>query len=194
MLTELSQFFRQGAPELDDNIDLEALDAYLSSDDSPDDCMMLSDMDGFLHGVICSPVMIPSEEWMPVALGADPVDVPEWVLNDVTDLYMGIAQGFVADPPVVEPIFWQAREGHVIAMDWCEGFMQAVALRPKEWLRLTESGTDGHLVAPIMVHLLDDNGNSVMGLPQEELDQVLDEAADAIPEAVAEIFSYWRLG
>ena len=40
--------------------------------------------------------------------------------------------------------------------------MDAVALRPKEWLRLTESGTDGHLVAPIMVHLLDDNGNSVM--------------------------------
>ena len=56
--------------------------------------------------------------------------------------------------------------------------MQAVALRPKEWLRLTESGTDGHLVAPIMVHLLDDNGNSVMGIPQEELDQVLAEAAD----------------
>lgn len=192
MLTELNQFYRQSEPELDDNIDLEALDAYLSSDDSPDDCMMLSDMDGFLHGVICSPVMIPSQEWMPVALGTDPVDVPEWVLNDITDLYMGIAQGLVADPPIVEPIFWHAREGHVIAMDWCEGFMQAVALRPKEWLRLTESGTDGHLVAPIMVHLLDDNGNSVMGIPQEELDEVLAEAADAIPDAVIDIFNYWR--
>ena len=77
-------------------------------------------------------------------------------------------------------------------MDWCEGFMQAVALRPKEWLRLTESGTDGHLVAPIMVHLLDDNGNSVMGIPQEELDQVLAEAADAIPETVTGIFQFWR--
>ena len=77
-------------------------------------------------------------------------------------------------------------------MDWCEGFMQAVGLRPKEWLRLTESGTDGHLVAPIMVHLLDDNGNSVMGIPQEELDQVLAEAADAIPETVTGIFQLWR--
>lgn len=88
---------------------------------------------------------------MPVALGADPANVPEWVLNDLTDLYMGIAQGLVANTPVVEPIFWQAYEGHVIAMDWCEGLMQAVALTPKEWLRLTESGTDGHLVTPIMV-------------------------------------------
>ena len=105
---------------------------------------------------------------------------------------MGIAQGLVADPPVVEPIFWQAHEGHVIAMDWCEGFMQAVALRPKEWLRLTESGTDGYLVAPIMVHLLDDNGNSVMGIAQEELDQVLAEAADAIPDTVVSIYQFWR--
>ena len=56
---------------MDDNTDLAALDAYLSSEDSPDDCMMLSDLDGFLHGVICSPVAIPSEEWMTVALGAD---------------------------------------------------------------------------------------------------------------------------
>jgi uncharacterized protein len=80
----------------------------------------------------------------------------------------------------------------VIAMDWCEGFIDAVALRPKEWLRLTESGSDGHLVTPIMVHLMDDNGHSVMGIPHEELQQVLGEAADAIPETVTGIFQFWR--
>jgi uncharacterized protein len=174
------------------DVDLEALDAYLSSEDSPENCMMLSDLDGFLHGAICSPVTIPSEEWMPVALGSAPEDVLGWVLDDITDLYMGIAQGLMADPPVVEPIFWQAREGHLIAMDWCEGFMQAVALRPNEWLRLTESGTDGHLIAPIVINLLDDQGNSVMGIAQEELDEALAEAADGIPAAVAGIFAYWR--
>lgn len=177
---------------MNDIIDLEALDGYLSSDDSPENCMMLSDLDGFLHGVICSPVVISSEEWMAQALQIDPEEVPSWVLDDITDLYMGIAQGLMTDPPIVEPIFWQAREGHVIAMDWCAGFMQAVALRPKEWLRLTESGTDGHLVAPIVCHLLDENGNSVMGIPQEALDGALAEAADAIPHSVASIFSYWR--
>jgi uncharacterized protein len=154
--------------------------------------MMLSDLDGFLHGVICSPVSISSEEWMAVALGANPKDVPTWVIHDITDLYMGIAQDLITDPPVVEPIFWQAKEGHVIAMDWCEGFMQAVALRPKEWLRLTESGKDGHLIAPIVAHLMDENGNSAVGIPQEKLDVALAEAADAIPAAVAGIFSYWR--
>ncbi len=54
------------------------------------------------------------------------------------------------------------------------------------------SGADGHLVTPIMVHMLDDNGHSVMGVPHEELQQVLAEAADAIPEAVAAIYQFWR--
>jgi hypothetical protein len=27
---------------------------------------------------------------------------------------------------MLEPVFWQSKEGHVIAMDWCEGFMDAL--------------------------------------------------------------------
>lgn len=104
-------------------IDLEDLDAYLSSDDSPDECMMLSDLDGFLHGVACSPVPIPSEEWMAVALGGDPADLPNSVLEGIAAIFLNIIEGLMTDPPEVEPIFWQAPEGHVIAMDWCEGFM-----------------------------------------------------------------------
>lgn len=70
--------------------------------------------------------------------------------------------------------------------------MQAVGLRPKEWLRLTESGTAGHLVTPILVHVLDGNGNSVLGIAQEDLDATLDVAAEAIPEVVGEIYGFWQ--
>ena len=77
-------------------------------------------------------------------------------------------------------------------MDWCEGFMDAVKLRAKEWLRLTESGEHGSLMMPILVHILDDNGNSPFEIPQEELDQVLADAADAIPDAVVAIYEFWR--
>lgn len=177
---------------MDDNLDLERLDQFLSSEDSPENSMMLSNLDGFLHGIVCSPVIIPSEEWIPLAIGAGHAEVPPWVLQDIADLFTGIAQGLKADPSVIEPIFWLAPEGHVIAMDWCEGFMQAVSLRPREWLRLTESGTHGQLMAPILVHILDEDGNSVMSIPQEKLDDVLAEAADAIPEAVEGIFSFWH--
>lgn len=113
------------------------------------------------------------------------------MLEGISVIFLSIIEGLARNPPEVEPIFWEAPESHVIAMDWCEGFMQAVSLRPKEWLRLTESGTGGQFITPIMVHLLDENGNSVMVIAQEDLDQTLNEAAGHIPEAVVAIHRFW---
>lgn len=172
--------------------ELARLDDYLSSDDSPDRCLMLSDLDGFLHGIACSPVEIPVREWMPEALGGSVVDVPPWVLRDIAVLFSEILKGLLASEPGVEPLFWQRRDSHTIAMDWCEGFMQAVRLRPKEWLRLTESGTHGFLMTPILLHLLDENGDSILGVAKDDLDEAIDTAADAIPAVVLRIFRFWQ--
>ena len=77
-------------------------------------------------------------------------------------------------------------------MDWCDGFMDAVSLRPKEWLRLTESVTSGHLMTPILCHLIDENGNSVMGIRKEDLFHALGQAAEDIPDAVVGIYEFWQ--
>ena len=177
---------------MSDEIDLESLDTYLSSDDSPDDCMMLSDLDGFLHGVICSPVPIPQDEWLSTAMGERATKLPPHILEIIIDLYENILDGLTLPEPEVEPIFWEAKEGHVIAMDWCEGFMDAVSLRPKAWLRLTESGISGHLMTPIICHLIDDKGNSVLGIRQEDLDATLAQAAGDIPDAVVGVYRFWK--
>ena len=42
-----------------------------------------------------------------------------------------------------------------------------------------------------MVHLLDEEGNSVMGIPQEQLDQALDQAAENLPDSVVAIYGFW---
>ena len=173
-------------------VSLEELDNYLASEATPDDCLMLSDLDGFLHGIACSPVFIQPEEWVPVALGGHMEDQPGWVIAAMMVLYADILDGLAKDPPEVEPLFWEREDGHVIAMDWCEGFMKAVSLRPKDWLRLSESGSHGPLLTPILVHLIDEEGNSVMGIPQEELDEALEGAAEAIPTAVAGIYRFWQ--
>jgi len=154
--------------------------------------MMVSDLDGFLHGVACSPTTIPVNEWMTKALGSAPTTVPNWVVEEIGNRIVEILDGLAMSPPRVEPLFWQAKEGHVIAMDWCEGFMEAVGLRPREWLRLTESGTSGSLMVPILAHLIDDHGNSVLGIAPEDLDQTLSFAADAIPETVGAIYQFWQ--
>jgi uncharacterized protein len=135
-------------------------------------------------GSLCSPVLIPAEEWMSVALGGEPEEVPEWVLEAIGSLYAAVNEGLMSDPPEVEPIFWQAKEGHVIAMDWCEGFMEAVKLRADEWEPFMKTEEGAELMVPILVHMFDDEGNSLFGLRQEEIDEALEAAAEVIPEVV----------
>ncbi|AHM05751.1 hypothetical protein roselon_03496 [Roseibacterium elongatum DSM 19469] len=129
---------------------------------------------------------------MPAALGASPEHVPKDVLDAILALHHQICAGLEEEPPDVEPMFWETKDGHIIAMDWCEGFMLAVSMRPRAWLRLTESGSHGQLITPILCHLIDDDGNSVLGIPQDKLAKTLDEAANAIPATVIGIFRFWR--
>ena len=39
--------------------------------------MMLSDLDGLLHGVIFSPSSISSDVWMAAGLGVEPKELPD---------------------------------------------------------------------------------------------------------------------
>jgi uncharacterized protein len=172
--------------------DLEKLAAYLSSDDSPDECMLLSDLDGFLTGVICSPVVIVPNEWLPVALGASPAGIPLDIIELVMERYNEIVGTLNATPPYLEPVFWQAKEGHVIAMDWCEGFMDAMELRKEEWADFRSSAPGKKWLKPIMDHLFDDNFVSLSGVSERDLDAHLDRAAREIPEVVPQIFIYWQ--
>lgn len=188
VLSETGRHLRDRMTNDPPAIDLERLDGFLSSEDSPEDFMTLSDLDGFLHGITCTAETISSQEWMPVALGGPLEAIPAWVLKDVALLYTDIRHGLLSEPPEVEPIFWQAGEGHLIAMDWCEGFMNAVNLRADKWQVCSDTAEGSQLMAPILAHMFDENGNSLLGLPQEAVDETLEQAAAAIPMVVAAIF------
>ena len=165
---------------------LDKLDRYLRSKAAHPNSMGLSDMDGFLTGVLCSPEPIPVKEWLDFALG-DMRQTPDDILGIVTGLYEVIRDRLEVDH-IVEPVFWEKPDGSVIAMDWCEGFMDAVKLRPERWDAFAQTGTGSKLMVPILVHILDENGNSQFGIQQKELDETLNAAAEAIPMVVPEIF------
>ena len=52
-------------------IDLDALDAFLLSDRAPEDSMGLSDLDGFLAGVVVGPELVMPSEWLPRVWGGE---------------------------------------------------------------------------------------------------------------------------
>ncbi|MBC7953379.1 MAG: UPF0149 family protein [Rhodospirillaceae bacterium] len=175
--------------------EIEALDQFLMSDQSPDDCMMLCDLDGFLTGIAIGPELIMPSEWLPVIWGGeepafDDVAQAQAVIGTIMARYNEIL-GQVADGAVA-PIIMETPGGDVIAADWAEGFMQAVALRPAAWKPLLKSETDIAMILPILALCCDDDGEPLLDLPHDVEDRFFTEAGDLIPEAVHAIADYWR--
>jgi len=168
------------------------LASYLMSDESPENCLGLSEMDGFMTGVVCCPEHIPVLEWLDIALG-NVDEVPGTIGAIVTTQYSKIKQTLESQSGQLQPIFWESPEGNPMAMGWCDGFMEAVKLRPVRWEAFIQSDKGARLMMPIMVHMFDEDGNSLFGLAQEDIDEVLLAAADTIPTSILAIYKKIRI-
>jgi uncharacterized protein len=176
---------------------MDELDDYLSSDLSPEDCMQLSDLDGFLTGVVVGPELIMPSEWLPVIWGDDPPEfkndeMAERIIGTIMGRYNEIVQSLSADPPGFEPIFWETKNGLVIAGDWAEGFMDAMGLRPVEWAALLNDEKAGLPLVPIIALVGDEQENPILGGEAEKQAQLNAETSDLIPSCVIQIDAYWK--
>jgi len=178
-----------------EGVGLDALDAFLSSDQSPPDSMMLAVLDGFLTAIAIGPELASPSEWMPVIWGGgDPIFVDEAqmqaVLGGILSRYNQIRHEIVDG--TFEPILWSDTDGTVIATDWAEGFMQGVGLRATKWERLFRSEDGGHLILPILALCGDEDGDSLLDLDPEEEDRIMAEAVTILPACAIAIADYWR--
>ncbi len=102
--------------------------------------MLLTELDGFLTGLLICPETILAGEWMTVVWGAetdgvlpfeDPLDV-QWFEEAVAARRDGIARDLARGK--LQPIFEvDERNGEVLWEYWIDGFAEAVALRPDAW-------------------------------------------------------------
>jgi uncharacterized protein len=139
-----------------DNIDLGELARYLDSDLSPDDCMGLSDLDGFLTGIIIRPDPVMPSEWLPDIWGHDEPEFEsgaqaEAIISLIMGRYNEIVTGLNSDPEKFEPIFWRRPTGESIVMDWVAGFLKAVELRRAAWEPLFNHRRAKLLLEPLMI-------------------------------------------
>ena len=174
-------------------IDLDALDNYLLADHSPDDCMGLSDLDGFLTGIAVGPELILPSEWLPVIwAGEEPEfeteDEMRTVLGTIMGRYNEIVACFNGDADEFDPIFWEGPEGDVIASDWAGGFLDAVALRAAAWKPMLEDDAAGMLMVPLF--LLD--GVLEFDGGEHDEDAFLAEAPEMILTCIAGIHRFWK--
>ena len=179
-----------------DRIDLDELAEYLDSDQSPEDCLGLSDLDGFLTGIIIGPDLIMPSEWLPMIWadeepGFKSTTHAETIIGLIMSRYNDIATGFMSDPEKFEPIFWKMPAGEVIVMDWAAGFLDAMELRRTAWDPLFSHRKAKLLIEPLLI-LGDDGEFDDERDPDDRWKEFYASRSDVIPDCVFGIYNFWK--
>lgn len=181
-------------------VDLDPLAEFLTSDRAPEGSMDLSELDGFMAGIIAGPVPLSPETWLPVVWDdEDPdfagVDEGALVMATIAGRYREIMEGLDADPPDYAPIFWEDVGGVMITEDWAAGFMQAVALHPRAWAPVLKQDAVASLLIPIAavagLALPSDVGGD-LDIPDVMLDRMIADAEEVLPNCVLGLRLFWR--
>jgi len=180
-------------------VDLDALNDYLLSDRSPPECMDVSQLDGFLAGVVIGPEMVMPSEFLPVIWGGDQPDFAdaaeaEAILGSILGRYNEIGETLAAEPPNFAPVFWEDSAGNSITEDWAVGFMQAVALRSDAWEPALFDDETAMLLIPIgiIAGLSEPEiGLNDARMSDEFLDELMERAADLLPGCVLGLRAFW---
>jgi uncharacterized protein len=141
---------------LDGPIDLAALDDFLASDRAPPGCMQLSELDGFLAGIVAGPELIPPSAWLPMIWHEgepDYADVDEMqaVLGTIVRRYNEIIRLVDSSALAYRPVLVEQEDGSLDASDWALGFLQAMAVRQNAWDPLMRDSLASALIIPIML-------------------------------------------
>lgn len=178
---------------------LQLLDEELNKLIIDSDAMFLSQLEGFLAGIIVCPDMIMPSEWLPFVWGGGNED-GEYVFEDVeqaklltnlvmehynatiTDISLGrYAPVFDVDPNADDTL-WEF---------WIEGFEQAMTLRPQSW-RIYLNADEDTATAMAGLIMLIGVAEDESCVEKEELEGIHETAPDLIPGWV-EILNAERL-
>ncbi len=163
----------------------------------PDDCMLLSDLDGYLTGLVLCPEAIPAAEWLPVIWGGveagppfeDPLDVQDFtVMLEArhAEVARDLGRGKVRPMFDVDP-----RNGELLWEPWIDGFATAMDLRPDSWAAVADhaGAADALGYLTTLIAVADDSTD----LPSEEINALYDGAAEGIPLRIVALHA-WRAG
>lgn len=180
----------------------EAMDDYLEELDELllnqfDEGMLLSELDGFLTGIIVSPDMVQPSAWLKQVWGPDTpkFDAPEG-LQHFFDLVMRHYNEILSsldEPDGFAPILEvDTRSDETLWELWIEGFSKAMKLAPRGWNRIRASDDEGPKAAIMGITELAAFADGRHQLTEEEEDRWDREAPDLIPIWVLMLHE-WRL-
>nr|WP_294529650.1 YecA family protein [uncultured Rhodopila sp.] len=178
---------------------LDELAHFLNSSSAPPGCMDLSELDGFLAGLVAGPEVVPREEWLAeIWDNEDPdyIDAEEQaaVEGAIFERYAAIETGLDSTQLHYTAILWQDEAGTTVAEDWAAGFMQAVSLRSEAWQPALADEDASVLLIPIaslagMTLSESERGDA---LPDEALEALMQDSEQVLPVCVLGLRRFWR--
>ena len=179
---------------------LDELAHFLNSSSAPQGCMDLSELDGFLAGLVAGPEIVPREEWLAEVWDneePDYLDKAEQasVEQTIFDRYATIESGLGATPLGYTAILWQDEAGTTVAEDWAAGFMQAVSLRAKAWQPALADEAASMLLIPIASlagMTLPESERGGQAMSDDALEGLMQDAEQVLPVCVLGLLRFWQ--
>jgi len=179
---------------------LKLLEKQLAALDD-DEAMLLTELDGFLAGILVCPDLIMPGEWLPMVWGGGKEDATavfentkqvEQLVGLIMERYNAVAADLQRGFGHYEPLFdVDTRHDEVLWKIWIDGFDTALQLRPEAWAKLRGSDEDTRRALAGLVALVQiDRGEST--LPKEQIDDLTAKAPDLIPHYI-ETLNAWRI-
>ena len=180
--------------------EIEEFDDFLMSDATPEECMDIVTLDGFLTAIVVGPKVVPPSEWLPLVWDETGKEEMIWESNAQAEKYIGlvmrqmngIAGQFQHGPEEFEALTF-AREvaGETIRIfdDWCYGFMLGVVLRSQDWEPIFSTDESGMAMSMITLYGTEDGWRELKGNP--ELAAEHDQHAELLEPSIRVIHEFW---
>lgn len=162
-----------------------------------DDGMLLSELDGYLTGLIVSPDLVPQSKWLKKVWGDAPPKFDDMAdMQHFLDLLMHHYNCILEDlasPGTYEPILDRdTRNGDILWELWIEGFAQAMKLSWPGWNRIRTSDDEGPKAALVGITALASFVNDRTTMTEAEQARWNRQTPDLIPIWV-QMLHEWRL-
>jgi uncharacterized protein len=180
-------------------VSLEELADFLNSSSAPQGCMDLSELDGFLAGLVAGPELVPREECLAEVWDneePDYADAAERIAVEqaIFARYAAIESGLDATPLGYAAILWQDEAGTTVAEDWAAGFMQAVSLRAQSWQPALGDEDASMLLIPIASlagMTLPESERGGQAMSDDALEGLLQDAEQVLPVCALGLRRFW---
>ncbi len=180
--------------------ELDRLDEFLQSEETPPACMTLSELDGFLTAILIGPNTLLPSQWLSEVWGEtedDPMQfASEERMRDILDLIMRLynqrASDLVEDNDLYDPIVYEYEEDgqtRRVIEDWCYGFMTGLSLDAEGWDPIFLDDEEAALLTPMLLYGTETGIEERKANPQ--LAERHEDLADAIGLCVIGIRDFW---